>query len=64
MKSIQQKLKEADQMVLEMEAFFRIQQAYFYDRTDDNLNKLQAQTNKMKQMIKDYKGNGLKGKNW
>lgn len=55
MKTIGQLLKGQEAIILEMEQFFKIQEQYFADRTESNLQKLRVQTSKIKQMIADNK---------
>lgn len=55
MKNTRRKVSEQNAIIAEMETFFTIQEKYFNDRTEANLQKVRIQTAKVKQMIRDSK---------
>jgi len=56
MKSIQEKYREADSIVREIESYFMVQSKYFQDSSSGNLERLRVQPAKIKSKIKKYKG--------
>lgn len=55
MKTSSQIIQEQSKIIQEVEQFFKIQDAYFNDRIESNLDKLRIQQKKVKQMISDSK---------
>lgn len=55
MKTATQIIQEQSRIIQEVEQFFKIQDTYFADRTETNLDKLRIQQKKVRQMISDTK---------
>ena len=55
MRTLQDKIKEADNLVNEINQYFKIQGVYFNTRDNSDLNKLRAQQQKVKDSITKYK---------
>lgn len=55
MKTSTQIIQEQSNIIREVEQYFKIQDKYFNDRTESNLDKLLIQQTKIKKMIADSK---------